>query len=130
MILETMFRRLKVLNYMKQELVSKGHSFRQLSYINSQIELLSNLIKQEAFNILDILLNEKTYYRLLKKINKGTENLVDILKQPAEWRLCEVENHTEEWFNKDSLIFTTENEEVMVFTKNNHGQKYTNNKWQ
>jgi hypothetical protein len=131
MMLEEMFRRQKVLIFFKKRLIEKGYSFKQLAYINSQLELLDRLIKQGSAEFLNGLLKEKTYYTLFKEIEKGHENLVDILKHPENWQLDLIKGHEHEWRNKEALIFSTEIEnEVCVFTKNNYGQKYRNNKWQ
>lgn len=128
MILETMCLRYRNLIYLKNGLVEKGYNFKSLAYINSQIELLNNLIQKESFNQLEQLLR-KTNYRLLKQIEKGEENLVSIINYPDQWRLCKIEDHCEEWLNEYSLIFSTERE-ILCFTKNDYGQQYINNKWQ
>ena len=128
MILEMMWDRYKTLVYLKNGLVNKGYNFKSLTYLNSQIEILNKLIKEESFNILDQLLR-KTNYRLLKQIEKGEENLVSISNYPEWWRLCKIEDHRNEWINNSSLIFSTERE-VLCFTMNDYGQKYINNKWQ
>jgi hypothetical protein len=118
-----------VLVFFKKRLIEKGYSFKQISYINSQIELLDKLIKQGSLEALTELLKEKTYYRWPEKIEKGHECLVDILKYHENWRLCEVKDYLEEWLNKKSLIFSTDRE-TLAFTKNNYGQVYKANKWQ
>jgi hypothetical protein len=128
MILATMWRRYKVLTFLKSGLIDKGYNFKSLSYLNSQIEILTTLIKEESFNTLDQLLR-KTNYRLLKQIEKGQENLVSISNYPEWWRLCKIEKHYDEWLNNNSLIFSTE-KEALCFTMNDYGQKYINNKWQ
>lgn len=128
MVLKTMWQKHKTLIYLKSGLVDKGYSFKSLSYLNSQIEILNTLIKEESFNVLEQALR-KTNYRLLKQIEKGEENLVDIVSHPEQWSLCKLEEHCNEWFNKDSLIFSTERE-TLVYTKADYGQKYINNKWQ
>ena len=128
MILETMWQRYRILIYLKNGLVEKGYDFKSLSYINSQLEILNKLIKEESFNTLEQLLR-KTNYRLLKQIEKGEMNLVSINNYPEQWRLCKIEDHCEEWLNNYSLIFSTERE-ILCFTQNNYGQEYINNKWQ
>lgn len=128
MIFETMWQRYKILSYLKNGLVEKGYNFKSLSYINSQLEILNKLIKEESFDVLEQLLR-KTNYRLLKQIEKGEINLVSIINYPEQWRLCRIENHCEEWLNNYSLIFSTERE-ILCFTQNNYGQEYINNKWQ
>lgn len=129
MILETMWQRYKILIYLKSELVKKGYNFKSLTYINSQIELLNILIKEESFNQLEQLLR-KTNYRLLKQIEKGEENLVSIVNHPEQWRLCKIDEHCNEWLNNNSLIFSTERGEFLAFTQSEYGQQYINNKWQ
>ena len=129
MVLSTMWKRHKILIYLKNGLVDKGYNFKSLSYLNSQIEILEKLIKEESFNVLNQLLR-KTNYRLLKQIEKGEENLVSIYEHPEQWRLCKIEDYCSEWLSKDSLVFSTEREEILTFTKNDYGQKYINNKWQ
>lgn len=128
MILETMWRRYKVLLFLKNGLTDKGYNFNNISYINSQIELLENLIKVESFEVLNRLLFEKTYYRLLERIEKGIENLVSICNHPEKWHLCKIEDYNG-WIDKNSLIFSTEGKGWLVFNQN-IGQKYTSNKWQ
>jgi len=128
MILEKMINNYHLLIQFKEKLSDKGHNFRKLSTINSQIELLEKLIKIESFNVLDELLR-KTNYRLLVNIEKGHENLINIYKFPDQWFLQKIDNNREEWLNKESLIFSTERE-TLVFTKNKQGHRYINNKWQ
>lgn len=128
MILESMWRRYKILTYIKIGLMDKGYNFKSLSTLNSQIDLLSKLIKEESYNVLEQLLR-KTNYRLLKQIEKGSQYLVNITNYPNQWNLCRIDEHCEEWLNDNSLIFSTE-KEVLCFTKNDYGQRYINNKWQ
>jgi hypothetical protein len=131
MIFEDMINRFKILIVFKDKLTQKGYNFKQLSYLNAQIELLNEFMVQEGLNLLNVILREKTNYRLLKHIDKGIENLVDISKYPNHWYLSKIDNCYDEWLNLESLIFSTERE-TLVFTKNDyeHGQKYINNKWQ
>jgi hypothetical protein len=124
-----MWRKHNILIFFKNGLVNKGYNFKSLSYLNSQIELLNILIKEESFNILEQLLR-KTNYRLLKQIEKGSQHLVNINNHPEQWNLCKVEEYPNEWLNNDSLIFSTERGEILAFTHDYNGQKYINNKWQ
>ncbi len=127
MILQTMWQRYNILVFLKNGLVNKGYNFKSLSFINSQLEILNKLIKEESYSVLDQLLR-KTNFRLLKRIEKGEENLVNIINHPEQWRLCKIED-CDGWLNSNILIFSTERE-VLVFTQNDCGQKYINNKWQ
>jgi len=129
MILETMWRRYKVLVFLKNGLIDKGYNFKDISYLNSQIEILNQLIKKESFEVLNQLLFDKTYYRLLERIEKGIENLINICNHPNQWNLCKIEEHNG-WLDKNSLVFSTEGKGILVFNQNNIGQKYTGNKWQ
>jgi hypothetical protein len=129
MILEDMFRRYKVLTFLKNGLTEKGYGFQQLTYINSQLELLNELIKKGSLETLTELLKEKTYYRWPQVIKKGQNNLIDIVKYHENWRLCVVNEHQQEWLNDESLIFSTDRE-TLCFTKNNYGMRYEKNKWQ
>jgi len=131
MIFEDMINRYNILIYFQEKFIQRGYNFKQISFINAQIGLLNKFIKIESFNVLNILLREKTNHRLLKQIEKGLNNLIEISKYPEKWRLCKIDDCNEEWLNPDSLIFSTE-KETLVFTKNINceGQNYINNKWQ
>lgn len=128
MILEKMFYKLNLLTYFKNELTNKGYTLKSIAWIDGQLDLLKDLIKQESFNVLNELLR-KTNYRLLKQIDKGTENLIAICNNPEEWQLGKIEDYSNEWTNKESLIFSTERQ-TLVFSKNINGMRYLNNKWQ
>lgn len=128
MILEEMYYKQRILLFFKNELTNKGHTFKTLSWINAQLDLLNELINIENYNVLNELLR-KTNYRLLKQIDKGSENLVDIYNNPEAWRLGKIEENNEEWIKSNTLVFSTERQ-TLVFSKNIDGQKYLNNKWQ
>ena len=117
-----------MLKLLKEEFTDKGHSFKTLSYINAQIDLLEELIQQENINTLDALLR-KTNFRLLKHIDKGAENIVDIYNNPDRWKLGQIEDCRNEWLNTEALIFSTERN-ILVFSKCIDGHRYLNNKWQ
>jgi hypothetical protein len=114
--------------FIKNDLTNKGYTFKSLSWINAQIDLLDELIQIESINVLNELLH-KTNYRLLKCIDKGADNLVDIANIPEQWKLGKIEDNELEWLNKEALIFSTERQ-TLVFSKVIDGQAYTNNKWQ
>ncbi len=96
-----------------------------------QIEILNMLIKKESFELLDRLLFEKTYYRLLMRIEKGTENLINIYNYPDQWSICKIEEYNG-WLDENSLIFSIEEKGLLIFNKKRIGQKYStnSNKWQ
>jgi len=76
---------------------------------------------------------KKTYFRLLKRINKGIEYLPSIINSPEEWILNKIENDPSAWVDANTLIFSTKSN-VLVFSnisRNTLGyQKYIDNKWQ
>jgi len=131
MILKTMWQRYEMLIYLKNALINKGYDYNILSYINSQIEILNILIEKESFEVLNKLLFEKTYYRLLIRIEKGTENLINIYNYPDQWSICKIEEYNA-WEDENSLIFSIEEKGKLVFNKKPIGQKYStnSNKWQ
>jgi hypothetical protein len=128
MILEEMYQQYDLLKAFKDELTNNGHGYKQLAWINGQLDILNKLIRQESYDVLDELLR-KTNFRLLKSINKGMHNLLYIYANPYEWQLAEFEGNNQEWFSDDSLIFSTERQQL-VFSRNVNGYKYVNNKWQ
>jgi len=128
LILAEMYCKYRMLKFIKTELTNKGHTFKTLAWINGQVDLLDSLIQRESFNALDELLR-KTNYRILKSIDRGCYNLVDIYNNPWMWQLGILEDNRSEWANKGSLIFTTE-KQILIFSKNIEGYKYSNNKWQ
>ena len=130
MILKRMWQRYNNLIFIKSGLIDKGYNFKTLSYLNSQIEMLDNLIKEESHDVLELLLFEKTNVRLFNKIEKGIKFLVDIYNHKDQWYLCNIEENDNGWLDKESLVFSTEDYKIFVFTKTNCGQKYTSNKWQ
>ena len=128
MILEDMYMQYNILKVFKNELSTKGHGYKQLAWINGQLDLLLKLIKQESFSVLDELVR-KTNYRLLKSIDKGMHNLVDIYNNSLDWKLGELKDHQEEFTRNDVLVFSTLGQ-TLIFSKTIKGQKYRNNKWQ
>ena len=128
MLLEEMYNKYNILNKLRYGLIEKGYSIQVISYLNGQIDLLNKLITKESFNVLNDLL-KKTNYRLLKSIDKGNENLIDIINNPDQFKLGLLKDNTENFIDNDCLIFSTERY-VLMFSKHINGQKYISNKWQ
>ena len=108
-----------------------GYASKDLYSIEMQMNLLKELIDLESKNVLDLLL-KKTYYRLLKSINKGIEYLPEIVDNPDNWVLNSIENDVDAWIDSDVLIFTTKSK-VAVFSKisrKNSGSHYIDGKFQ
>ena len=121
----------ELLNNFIREMNKKGYVGRDLYCLQVQINLLNNLIDTESKNVLSDLL-KKTYFRLLKSIDRGIEYLPDIINNSEEWVLNPIENDREAWIDKDTLIFTTK-PNCAVFskiTRKDSGYKYVDNKWQ
>jgi len=110
----------------------RGYAKKDLYCIYSQIKVLNELIEFESNLMLSDLL-KKTYFRLLKRINKGIEYLPSIIDSPEEWILNKIENDPSAWVDANTLIFSTKSN-VLVFSnisRNTLGyQKYIDNKWQ
>jgi len=115
----------------KNEMNKLGYASKDLYCLHVQLEILMDLIKIESESILNELL-KKTYFRLLKKINRGIEYLPDIISNPEDWCLNSIENDAEAWIDNDVLIFTTK-AKIAVFSKlsrKSDGNLYVDNKWQ
>lgn len=120
-----------LLSSFKNEMNKKGYSARDLFCIMTQLNLLHKIIELESNNALELLL-KKTYYRLLKHIDRGIEYLPDIVLNSEEWVLNPIEKDTQAWISKDVLIFSTKTS-VAVFSKmsrNGMGYHYIDSKWQ
>jgi hypothetical protein len=123
-----MYRRYDNLSYLYKYLIEKGYGKQELSFFTGQIMALEEFIKKETFFCLGELL-KKTNFRLLKSIEKGSENLVNIIENPSMWYLGYIKDNAEEWLSPEALVFSTERQQL-VFSKNVMEFKYINNKWQ
>ena len=126
-----MWKRYNLLLSFKNEMNLRGYASKDLYSIEMQMEVLMGLIEIESENVLESLL-KKTYFRLLKKINKGIEHLSDIQNNPEDWILNKIENDTDAWIDSDVLIFTTKSN-IVAFSKlsrKSDGAKYIDGKFQ
>ena len=129
--LSEMWKRYNLLLSFKNEMNLRGYASKDLYSIEMQMEVLMELIHVESENVLESLL-KKTYFRLLKKINRGIEYLSDIQNNPEDWVLNKIENDTDAWIDSDVLIFTTKSN-VVVFSRlsrKSDGAKYIDGKFQ
>jgi len=129
--LSEMWNKYSLLLSFKNEMNKLGYASKDLYCIHVQLYLLMELIEIESECILSELL-KKTYFRLLKKINKGIEHLSDIIETPEEWVLNKIENDIDAWIDSDVLIFTTRSN-VVAFSKisrKSTGSQYIDGKWQ
>jgi hypothetical protein len=129
--LEYLWFKYNLLIDFRNKLYEKGYVFKDVYFLNIQIELLDKIIQNESYNILNDLLR-KTYYRLLIRIDKGHCNLINIIRNPSEWTINPIDKDVEAWVDENTLIFTTETK-CAVFTHSERkiGQyKYIDNKWQ
>ena len=96
------------------------------------LDILMELIEFESKILLSELL-KKSYFRMLKQINKGIEYLPSIIEFPEEWTLDKVENDLSAWVDANTLIFSTK-KNVLVFSNTSRStlgsQRYIDNKWQ
>ena len=131
-MLSEMWRKYNLLLSFKNEMNKLGYPSKDLYCLHVQLYLLMELIEIESENVLEVLIKEKTYFRLLKKINRGVEYLIDIIEYPENWVLNKIENDTDAWIDSNVLIFTCRNVTV-VFSKlsrKSDGAKYLDGKFQ
>lgn len=129
--LSKLWNKYNLLSSFKKEMNRKGYSSKDLYCIQVQLNLLREVIELESNNVLGELL-KKTYYRLLKHVDKGIEHLPNIVSNAEEWVLNPIEKDKEAWISKGVLIFTTRTN-IVVFSKmprKDSGFKYTDGKWQ
>lgn len=130
--LSKMWKKYNLLYDFKVEMNKRGYIGKDLYVITVQLDLLKELISIESENTLSELLTRKTYYRLLKSIDKGIEYLQDILEYPENWILNPIDRDIEAWHSKDVLIFECKSN-IGVFSKisrKNSGSHYIDNKFQ
>ena len=131
-MLSEMWRKYNLLLSFKNEMNKLGYPSKDLYCLHVQLYLLMELIEVESENVLEVLIKEKTYFRLLKKINRGVEYLIDIIEYPENWVLNKIENDTEAWIDSNVLIFTCRSVTV-VFSKlsrKSDGARYLDGKFQ
>lgn len=130
-ILSEMIYKYELLSQFKNEMNDIGYTSRDLYLVQTQQGLLKELIDLESENVLKELL-KKTYYRLLKSIDKGIEYIPKIIDNPTEWTLDTIDNDKEAWISKDVLILTCRNGTIVFskITRKTTGAKYIDNKWQ
>ena len=129
--LSEMWKKYNLLLSFKNEMNKLGYASKDLYSIEMQMEVLMQLIQVESENVLESLL-KKTYFRLLKKINRGIEYLSDIQNNPEDWVLNKIENDIDAWIDSDVLIFSCKST-VAVFSKlsrKSDGAKYIDGKFQ
>jgi hypothetical protein len=130
-VLSELWQKHKLLTIFKTEMNKRGYAGRDLFVLQIQIDLLNKIIEMESMNILNELL-KKTYFRLLKSIDKGVEYLPDILLNPEQYVLNTIDKDKEAWIDNNTLIFTTRND-TAAFSKvsrKSDGYSYVDNKWQ
>ena len=130
--LSEMWNKYNLLLSFKNEMNKLGYPSKDLYCLHVQLYLLMELIEIESENVLEVLIKDKTYFRLLKKINRGVGYLIDIIEYPENWVLNKIENDTDAWIDSNVLIFTCRNVTV-VFSKlsrKSDGAKYLDGKFQ
>ena len=91
-----------------------GYASKDLYSIEMQMEVLMVLIEIESENVLESLL-KKTYFRLLKKINRGIEYLSDIIETPEEWVLNKIENDIDAWTDSSGVSIISGKYSIPLF---------------
>ena len=130
--LSEMWKRYDLLVTFKIEMNKRGYPKKDLYCIYVNLDALMELIEFESKILLSELL-KKSYFRMLKQINKGIEYLPSIIEFPEEWTLDKVENDLSAWVDANTLIFSTK-KNVLVFSNTSRStlgsQRYIDNKWQ
>jgi len=127
-----MWKKYNLLLSFKNEMNKRGYPSKSLYSIETQMSVLMLLIEIESINVLETLLKGKTYFRLLKKINRGFEYLYEIVESPEDWVLNKIENDVDAWIDSNVLIFTCKSS-TAVFSKisrKSDGAKYIDGKFQ
>jgi hypothetical protein len=110
----------------------KGYVGKDLYILDVQLNLLKELIKVESKNVLSELLTKKTYYRLLKSIDKGIEYLPDLVENNENYVLNPIDRDKDAWISDDVLIFSCKSG-TGVFSKvsrKTEGANYIDNRYQ
>lgn len=129
--LSEMWYRHNLFSSFKKGMNSKGYVGKDLLLLDVQINLLKGLIEKDSLMILSNFLIQKTYYRLLKSIDKGIEYLPDLINNPEQYVLYNIDKDVKSWIEKDNLIFTCKNS-IGVFSKTqkDFASVYIDNKYQ
>lgn len=130
--LSEMWRKYNLLMSFKVEMNKRGYAKKDLYCIYVQLSLLMELIQIESNSILSEFIQRKSYFRLLKRINRGIEYLPLIIESPEDWVLNKIENDPDAWVDSNTLIFSTKSN-VLAFSKlsrKSDGSQYIDNKWQ
>jgi len=129
--LSEMWKKYDLLMNFKVEMNKRGYASKDLYCLHSQVSILIELIDVESKIVLENWL-KRTYFRLLKRINRGIEYLPDIVENPDSWILNKIENDLDAWIDKDVMIFTTKSG-VLAFSKisrKSDGYSYIDGKYQ
>lgn len=130
-ILSKMWEKYNLLSAFKIEMNKRGYVAKDVYILQSQLDLLKEVIELESMNVLNEWL-KKTYYRLLVKINKGIEYLPDLVENPEQYILNPIEKDKESWIDDEVLIFSTRTH-IAVFSKisrKDQGFRYIDFKYQ
>lgn len=141
-------RKESILISLKNGLVNKEHSFKELAGINARIDLLQDIKSKYNKDILEKLINN-TNYPILLEVKHGLDNVYNIDKQKHDWYLYAVNmNEVSEKdtvilrksiLNKNTLIYESEKSIIgeitnfyVIFSKEKYdgSHQYVNNKWQ
>ena len=111
----------------------KGYVGKYLITIDVQLNLLKELIEKESKETLKNFLTQKTYYRLLKSIDKGIEVLPELVNNPELFVLYNIDDNLEAWVSGNNVLIFTCKSGTAVFDKlseDNFGSRYIDNKFQ
>jgi hypothetical protein len=129
--LSEMWKRYNLLSDFKKGMNTRGYVGRDLFVLDAQISLLKELIDTDSMNVLGEFITKKSYYRLLKSIDKGIELLPDLIENPDRFVLYNIDKYPESWVETNNLIFTCKSG-IGVFSKSqkDFASHYVDNKFQ
>lgn len=141
----------KILLKLKNGLINKEHSFKELAGLNSRLDLIKDIKIKYSFEILTNLI-ENTNYPVLNSINdvqRGLDNVIKIDKKKSDWYLYAINQNDikdtdivilrDSFLSNDTLIYVSEKSMVgkinlffVIFSKEKYDgrQEYLVNRWQ
>jgi len=129
--LQEVLLKLQTKQTFNQLMRDKKYTNKDLIHTIAEENILNDIYKIESFNTLNNLLM-KTHFRLLLDINKGMNNLVNIINNPSDWGINPISKDNNAWIDNNVLIFSTETSQA-VFSHISRGKceyNFQNNKWQ
>lgn len=151
-MLDYLNRKEKILTFLKNGLITKKHSFKELAGMNGRLNSIKDIKAKYSYEILKNLI-ENTNYSILNSINDvkhGLNNVSNINKRKSDWYLyainktdikdTDTEILRDSFLNNETLIYESEKsigsgkfaKFYIIFSKKKYvgKQEYIANRWQ